>query len=79
MHMKKILHNDERKGKKSMKRNFRKTGMLLMGLMLILASPLTVLAAEEEAAAPAVFATFWALVPPIVAIALALITKEVYS
>ena len=53
--------------------------MLLMGLMLILASPLTVLAAEEEAAAPAMFATFWALVPPIVAIALALITKEVYS
>lgn len=77
--MKKIHHNDERKGKKSMKRNFRKTGMLLMGLMLILASPLTVLAAEEEAAAPAMFATFWALVPPIVAIALALITKEVYS
>ena len=25
------------------------------------------------------YATFWALVPPIVAIALALITKEVYS
>lgn len=37
------------------------------------------LAAETEAAAPAMYATFWALVPPIVAIALALITKEVYS
>ena len=28
---------------------------------------------------PAMYATFWALVPPVVAIALALITKEVYS
>lgn len=28
---------------------------------------------------PAMYATFWALVPPIIAIALALITKEVYS
>lgn len=33
----------------------------------------------EMAAQPALYATFWALVPPIVAIALALITKEVYS
>ena len=41
--------------------------------------PMTVLAAEEEAAKPAMYATFWALVPPIVAIVLALITKEVYS
>lgn len=50
-----------------------------MAIMFILACPLTVLAAEEEAAKPAMYATFWALVPPIVAIALALITKEVYS
>ena len=28
---------------------------------------------------PAMYATFWALVPPLVAIILALITKEVYS
>ena len=52
---------------------------ITMALMLILACPLTILAAEEEAAQPAMYATFWALVPPIVAIALALITKEVYS
>ncbi|MDO4336654.1 MAG: Na+/H+ antiporter NhaC family protein [Eubacteriales bacterium] len=45
----------------------------------VMANPALVLAAEEEAAQPAVYATFWALVPPIVAIALALITKEVYS
>ncbi|MDO4276516.1 MAG: Na+/H+ antiporter NhaC family protein [Eubacteriales bacterium] len=50
-----------------------------MAVMFILACPLTVFAAEEEAAKPAMYATFWALVPPIVAIALALITKEVYS
>ena len=29
--------------------------------------------------AAALYATFWALIPPVVAIALALITKEVYS
>ncbi len=52
---------------------------LMTAMMFILACPLTVLAAEEEAAQPAMYATFWALVPPIVAIALALITKEVYS
>ena len=28
---------------------------------------------------PAMYSTFWSLVPPIVAIGLALITKEVYS
>lgn len=42
--------------------------------------PLTAFAAETEAEyTPAVYATFWALVPPIVAIVLSLITKEVYS
>ena len=38
--------------------------------------------ASEEAAEPAVsrfYQTFWALLPPIIAIGLALITKEVYS
>lgn len=42
--------------------------------------PTAALAAEEGAAAnPAMYQTFWALVPPLVAIVLALITKEVYS
>ena len=36
-------------------------------------------AGEEEAAASGMYGTFWALVPPIVAIVLALITKEAYS
>lgn len=63
-----------------MKGNKRRLAYLLtMTMMFILACPFTVLAAEEEAVEPAMYATFWALVPPIVAIALALITKEVYS
>ena len=53
--------------------------MLAAASMTIMASPLAVLAAEEEAYQPSMYATFWALLPPIVAIALALITKEVYS
>jgi len=36
-------------------------------------------AGEEEAAASGMYGTFWALVPPVVAIVLALITKEAYS
>ncbi len=49
-------------------------------LLLALAFSTTVLAAEEEMEyVPGLHATFWALVPPIVAIGLALITKEVYS
>ena len=64
-----------------MKSNIKRLSFCLSALMLlILASPLTVLAAEEEVAASAKFyGTFWSLVPPLVAIALALITKEVYS
>ena len=63
-----------------MKRNRKKiTAIFLMAIMAVLACPMTVLAAEEAAEQPAMYATFWALIPPIVAIALALITKEVYS
>ena len=64
-----------------MKSNIKRLSLCLSALMLlILASPLTVLAAEEEVTASAKFyGTFWSLVPPLVAIALALITKEVYS
>ena len=49
-------------------------------LLLTLACSITVMAAEGDAEyVPAVYSTFWALVPPVVAIGLALITKEVYS
>ncbi len=69
------------RGRKDMQ-NKRKVflAVLTMILLGILASPLSVFAAEaEETAQPALYATFWALIPPVVAIALALITKEVYS
>jgi len=49
-------------------------------LTLSLACAVAALASEGEAPyIPAVYSTFWALVPPVVAIGLALITKEVYS
>ena len=48
--------------------------------VLIMMMSMTALAADAEAAAePALYATAWSLVPPLVAIVLALITKEVYS
>ena len=59
------------------KKMLRGIGVLILCLALL---PVTALAAEEGAEyTPAMYATFWALVPPIVAIVLALITKEVYS
>ncbi len=48
--------------------------------LCILLMPAIAFAAEEAAPElPSMYATFWALVPPVVAIVLALITKEVYS
>ncbi|MFR8318062.1 MAG: Na+/H+ antiporter NhaC family protein [Catenibacillus sp.] len=41
--------------------------------------PMAVFAAETTDYVPSMHATFWALIPPVVAIVLALITKEVYS
>ncbi|MDO4331689.1 MAG: Na+/H+ antiporter NhaC family protein [Eubacteriales bacterium] len=56
-----------------------KTAVPVVVLLALLCS-MTVFAADGEAEyVPSMYATFWALVPPIVAIALALITKEVYS
>ena len=58
------------------------TALSLMAMVFMgaRASPLTVLAADaEETYQPALYATIWALLPPLVAIILALITKEVYS
>ena len=48
--------------------------------LCFLLMPAIAFAAQEEASElPSMYATFWALVPPVVAIVLALITKEVYS
>ena len=54
---------------------------LVIAVTLFLAVPqLQAFASDAEAVADAVpmYATFWALVPPVIAIVLALITKEVY-
>ena len=49
-------------------------------LCILFCSSMTVFAADEAAEyVPKMYASFWSLVPPIVAIVLALITKEVYS
>ena len=61
-----------------MKKNIKRTAVLSVVLILVFAT--TVFGAEQtEEYVPAVYATFWALVPPVVAIGLALVTKEVYS
>ncbi len=61
----------------------RKTSMkkiTALSVVLTLMFAMTAFGADgTEEYVPAVYATFWALVPPIVAIGLALITKEVYS
>ena len=64
---------------KSVRRKLLTGGMAV--LMLTFFCAVTVFAADGEAAeyVKKMYATFWALVPPIVAIVLALITKEVYS
>lgn len=63
----------------------KKTMKKLMGTLVVLGlviacCPMVAFAAEETAEyVPSMYATFWALIPPVVAILLALITKEVYS
>lgn len=62
---------------KRMKKGF--WGVLAFLFVLVCSSD-AVFAAEEAAEyVPGMYATFWALIPPIVAIVLSLITKEVYS
>ena len=62
-------------------RNKRKMGyVFLMFLLILCCSSTTVFAADTSAEyVPQLSATIWSLVPPVVAIVLALITKEVYS
>ena len=55
--------------------------ILLSVIMVLLVAALlctTALAADGEDAGPSMYGSFWALIPPIVAIALALITKQAY-
>ena len=57
-------------------RRFRTVIMVALALCLM---TIPAFAAGEEAADPGMYGTFWALVPPIVAIVLALITKQAYA
>ena len=60
----------------------KKHSVLRAALLAALAAALLgvpVLAAGEEAAAGSLYGTVWALLPPVIAITLALITKEAYS
>lgn len=62
-------------------KSLRQRSVWIIGLALLIVAccSMFAFAAEEEAALPALYGTFWSLIPPIVAIGLALITKEVYS
>ena len=57
----------------------KKSYVLCLALFIAVMCPMVVFGAEAEAPKPALYATFWSLVPPLVAIVLALISKEVCS
>ena len=57
----------------------KKSYLLCIAILIVVLCPMIVYGAEAEAPKPALYATFWSLVPPLVAIVLALISKEVYS
>ncbi len=57
----------------------KKFGKLLIALFALVSIMVTVAFAEDGEAVSRFYGTVWSLVPPVVAIVLALITKEVYS
>lgn len=73
--------NTKRKERENMKKITRKSiGIISSIMLMILCCPTIAFAAEEaKEYVPDLYASFWALVPPVIAIVLALITKEVYS
>lgn len=59
---------------------FRKKRILfIITLLIVMAIGITVFAQGDEGPLPAVYSTIWSLLPPLIAIGLALLTKEVYS
>lgn len=69
-----------RKEQKTMREKKKALWGVAAVLGILLMSSMTVFAADDAAEyVPKMYASFWSLVPPIVAIILALITKEVYS
>ena len=57
----------------------RRRPFYITGLAALIVLSMSAVAFAEEEATCALYATPWSLVPPLVAIGLALITKEVYS
>ncbi len=82
MHLPDVYRYEKSKGKghKRMRGKKKAFARVFVFLCVLMCSSLTVFAADEAAEyVPDMYATFWALIPPVVAIVLALITKEVYS
>lgn len=70
----------KKKGHEKMKSRKKTLWGALAFLCILMCSAITAFAADEAAKyVPDMYATFWGLIPPVVAIILALITKEVYS
>lgn len=65
--------------KKSTKRRVLTAAVLMLVVAVLFSVMVFAAETEGEAPLPSLYGTFWALVPPIIAIGLALITKEVYS
>ncbi len=53
--------------------------VFVMSLVIMMITAMCGFAEEVEDVMPKMYSTYWALVPPVIAIGLALITKEVYS
>ena len=62
-----------------MKKRNRILCVILLAVAVCALLAVSVFAAGEDSEGPGMYGTAWAIVPPLVAIALALITKEVYS
>ncbi len=62
-----------------MKTRTRVLRIVLLALLVCCLLTVGVFAADGEGDGPRMYGTFWALIPPLVAIVLALITKEAYS
>lgn len=61
------------------KRAYKFSALLMVSVLLVVILSTMVFGADAKDYVPALYSSIWALLPPVVAIALALITKEVYS
>ena len=61
------------------KRAYKFSALLMVSVLLVVILSTMVFGSDAKDYIPALYSSIWALLPPVVAIALALITKEVYS